>query len=69
MANYWSLKHKQKIESTQVDAFLAEIHEVCKKHGFWISHEDYQGGFIIEKPESDLDFSCLDDAMLGESIE
>jgi hypothetical protein len=28
-----------------VDIFLAEIVEVCKKHGMSISHEDDHGGF------------------------
>ena len=30
------------------DAFLDEIEAVCKKHGLSISHQDFQGAFIIE---------------------
>jgi hypothetical protein len=29
--------------------FFKEIDEVCRKHDLSISHEDYQGAFIIEK--------------------
>ncbi len=36
-------------ESKKIDLFLKEIVKVSKKHGFSISHEDFQGAFIIEK--------------------
>jgi len=32
-----------------IDSFLDEIIQVCKKHNLSISHEDNQGAFIIEK--------------------
>lgn len=32
----------------KVKEFIDEIVEVCKKHQLSISHEDFQGGFIIE---------------------
>ena len=37
------------VENTAVDAFLAEVLDVCKKHGFSISHEDGGGAFIVEE--------------------
>ena len=36
-------------ENKKVDDFLNEIKEVCKKHGFSISHEDGHGCFEVEK--------------------
>lgn len=30
------------------EMFFSEIEEVCKRYGLSISHEDDQGGFIIE---------------------
>ena len=33
----------------KIDAFLKEIESVCKKYDFSISHEESQGGFILEK--------------------
>lgn len=32
-----------------VEQFLKEIENVCKKHNMSISHEDGHGAFIIEK--------------------
>lgn len=32
-----------------VDAFLAELVEVCRKHGFSLGHEDNHGAFLVEK--------------------
>lgn len=42
----------------RADAFLLEIIDVCKKHGLSISHEDSQGGFIIE-PYSEYDVEWI----------
>lgn len=41
------LEGGRRVENPKIDAFLAEIEEVCKKHGFHISHEDGQGAFEI----------------------
>lgn len=37
------------IESAKIDAFIEEVLDVCKKHGFSIGHEDGHGAFEIEK--------------------
>ena len=37
------------MENPKIDAFLAEIAEVSKKHGLSIAHEDAHGNFEIEK--------------------
>ncbi len=46
---YWRYNTGSDVSSSKIDSFLEEINEVCKKHGFGICHEDYQGSFIIEK--------------------
>lgn len=37
----------------EMKAFLDDINAVCRKHGLSISHEDNQGGFIIELYKDD----------------
>jgi len=64
----WSYKEGKNKDSPKVDAFLADIHEVCKKHRLCIEHEDNQGGFIIEKYKSEKDFEWLDAASIGRTI-
>jgi hypothetical protein len=51
----WSQAVKADIDTPKVDAFLAEIGEVCKRHGFFIGHEDCQGAFIISALHEDED--------------
>lgn len=41
-------------EMPEVDAFLADIKDVCKKHKLSISHEDGHGAFIITKYDDEL---------------
>lgn len=46
----WDCKKHAFIETPrEMQAFLNEIVEVCKRHGLSISHEDYHGAFIIER--------------------
>ena len=33
----------------EIDSFLNEIEQVCRKHGLSISHEDVHGAFVIQK--------------------
>jgi len=42
----------------EMELFLLEIEEVCKKYGFSISHQDIHGAFIIQKYK-DFNISCL----------
>jgi hypothetical protein len=43
----WNTTQHAEVESAKVDAFLADVLEVCKKHGLSISHEDGHGAFEI----------------------
>ena len=65
----WSDKENKKIEAKLVDAFLNEVHAVCKKHGFCIEHEDSHGGFLIEKYDDEKDFEWLGNASVGKTID
>ena len=37
------------LDNARVDAFFAEIIEVCRKHGLSIGHEDGHGGFEVHR--------------------
>lgn len=39
----------RKTNNPSIIAFLEEIKDVCKKHGYSISHEDHHGSFVILK--------------------
>lgn len=56
-----------KIEDKKVDKFLDEIIEVCKKHNMSISHEDFQGSFLIENFDKD-NINWLYNAAINYSI-
>jgi hypothetical protein len=44
-------------ESPKVEAFLAEVVEVCKRHGLALSHEDGHGAFeVVDLAAGDLDW-------------
>jgi hypothetical protein len=44
----WDTETHAQSEFPKIDAFIDDVIEVCKKHGFSISHEDHQGAFLIE---------------------
>ena len=44
---YWNRPKKGRAIAPQVDLFLDEIDEVCRRHGFAIAHEDNHGAFEI----------------------
>lgn len=39
-------------ENPNVDAFLNEIAEVCRKHQMSLGHEDQHGSFIVQAYQS-----------------
>lgn len=55
-------------ENKEVDNFIREIIEVCKKHGMSISHEDDHGAFEIVK-YNDSDAKWFSDAIDATSRE
>ena len=60
-------KKEELVQAPRVDAFLKEIDEVCQKHGFSLSHEDTQGGFIVEKYHRDF-VEWLQQAAIGHTV-
>lgn len=46
--SHWNSTVGEYIDSVEIDLFIAEITDVCKKHGMSISHEDSHGAFIID---------------------
>lgn len=49
LINWKEKPHFKKVNNEKIKVFLDDIEAVCRKHGLSISHEDYQGGFVIEK--------------------
>lgn len=45
----------EKVETPSIDAYLEELIEVGRKHGFSLSHEDSQGGFLVKKNDPNLE--------------
>lgn len=53
----WSATQNTEVENAKIDAFLAEVIEVSKKHGLSISHEDAHGAFEVKEfSESSADW-------------
>jgi hypothetical protein len=48
----WVRREKEHRVVPEIDAFLADINEVCKRHGLYIHHEDDQGAFEIVECDS-----------------
>ncbi len=43
----WNETQGTVVENKKIDAYLAEIEEVSRRHGLSISHEDGHGAFVI----------------------
>jgi hypothetical protein len=58
---------KRRTRVPEIDAFIAEIEAVCKKHGLGISHEDVHGAFVIEAYNEDSGWleAAVDGRQLG----
>lgn len=53
----WVNRLMANAEVPEIDAFLADIEAVCRKHGLSLSHEDGQGAFEVEAlSESNLEW-------------
>lgn len=45
----WNCKTGRWDVSPEIDRFLEEISQVCRKHNLVIGHEDEMGAFVVEK--------------------
>lgn len=45
----WNTEKKCSVENAKIDAFLIEVVDVCRRHGFSIGHEDGHGSFLVER--------------------
>lgn len=66
---YWS-RGAGRVTSAKVDAFVADINAVCKKHGLEITHEDQHGSFIVSPSDGlgfDFDFGTID-GTIGDEV-
>lgn len=48
----------------KVAEFLEDYRRICERHGLALSHEDYQGAFMIERFSPDL-IEWAESATLG----
>ena len=57
MTMRWHSRESRNVSAPDVDAFLEEVLEVCRKHRMSIGHEDGHGAFVVEDfNESDADW-------------
>jgi hypothetical protein len=49
----WDAALSDNREIPEADAFIADLVEVCRKHGLTLSHEDGHGGFEIINTQPD----------------
>lgn len=56
----YDIRIQERIQTPErMVAFFEEINYICKKFNLSISHEDGQGGFIIEKyDKSNIEWLC-----------
>lgn len=59
MTKRWVGRISEFKEVPEIDAFLSDVMEVCRKHSMCISHEDGQGAFEV------VDFDPHDEWLLG----
>ena len=45
----WKTTEGREIKNAKIDAYLAEVIEVSKRHGLSIGHEDSHGGFLVNQ--------------------
>ena len=62
----WDVDKREDVIRPDVDLFLSELEELCRRHGLIVSHEDGHGAFIIRKLGDRPDaFEWLHEAMVG----
>lgn len=69
MSERWVTRENRNVATPKVDAFLAEVREVCVRHGLCIGHEDTHGAFIVSAMDGDESFmDWLGGAMIDATI-
>lgn len=63
MSERWIDELGDRGEAPEVDAFIADVIAVCRRHGMSIGHEDGHGAFKIE------DFDDSNSQWLGEAFD
>lgn len=43
----WNANTNAQVEDPRIDAFLADLVAVCRKHDLSLSHEDGHGSFLV----------------------
>ena len=43
----WDSNRNEQVEDLRIDAFLADLVAVCRKHDLSLSHEDGHGSFLV----------------------
>lgn len=58
----------REVDTPNVDAFLEEIFEVCRRRGYSIGHEDIGGSFVIGSYRDKHDEEWLARASIDDTI-
>jgi hypothetical protein len=60
----WDCNTNTEIEDPRIDAFLADLVAVCRKHDLSIGHEDEHGAFVVRLNFDEDDATWLRAAMI-----
>jgi hypothetical protein len=61
----WDEIKGEDVEDPRVDAFLAEVQEVSRKHGMSLSHEDGHGSFRVVLSVDEFNLRWLFEASIA----
>ena len=64
----WHTGKKSMVTSVKASEFLDDLHKLYLKHGLTISHEDGQGGFILN-PYHPYDVRWINDCSIDGDID
>ena len=61
----WDRRKRCDVENVDVDAFIDDVNDVCRKYGMSIGHEDSHGGFVIYALTDESDLEWFSDASVS----